>query len=180
MAPPGVLDLSIRRCDHVIELGLAGDLDLATAHCLREAMAWLRFTQKRDQTIVIDTRALDFVAVAGYRALRAELVGPDGLPDPSVVWIVGPVITRFESALGTALANGVSRIPPAAPASRASACCSPTHRSSLGSGWTSSRPPRRSSRAAEGQAAETKVLLHLYDNRRPSDVAHSQAPARTS
>ena len=47
MAPPGALDVSIRRRDHVIELSLAGDLDLATAHRLREAMAWLRFTQER-------------------------------------------------------------------------------------------------------------------------------------
>ena len=122
MAPPGVLDVSIRRRDHVVELGLAGDLDLATAHLLREAIAWLRFTQERDQTIVVDTRGLDFVAVAGYRALRAELVGPDGAPDRSVVCITGPVITRFESALGTALASGVSRIPHA---SRAAARCSP-------------------------------------------------------
>jgi anti-anti-sigma factor len=125
MAPPGVLDVSIRRRDHVVELGLAGDLDLATAHRLREAMTWLRFTLDRDQTIVIDTRALDFVAVAGYRALRAELVGPDGVPDRSVVCITGPVITRFESALGTALASGVSRIPHASRASRAAARCSP-------------------------------------------------------
>lgn len=113
MNPAGVLDMSIRRRGDVVELALAGDLDLATAHLLREAMTWLRFTQERGQTIVIDTRPLGFVAAAGYRALRAALVRPNGLPDPDVVCIVGPVVARFESAVGTALAGEAARtVPP--------------------------------------------------------------------
>jgi anti-anti-sigma factor len=105
----GVLDVSIHRRGDVVELALAGDLDLATAHILREAITWLRFTQELGQTIVVDTRSLDFVAVAGYRALLAALVRPDGVPDPAVVCIVGPVVARFESALGAALAGVASR-----------------------------------------------------------------------
>jgi anti-anti-sigma factor len=104
--PPTALDVSIRRQGDVVELALAGDLDLATAHVLREAMTWLRFAQAPGQTIVIDTRSLDFVAVAGYRALRAAMVRADGTPDPGVACIVGPVVARFESALGAALAGG--------------------------------------------------------------------------
>jgi anti-anti-sigma regulatory factor len=96
----------IRRRGDVVELALAGDLDLATAYLLRDAMTWLRFAQEPGQTIVIDTRSLAFVAVAGYRALRAALLRPGGVPDPGVVCIVGPVVARFESALRTALADG--------------------------------------------------------------------------
>jgi anti-anti-sigma regulatory factor len=120
----GTLDLSIRRGDRVVELGLSGDLDLATASRLREAIAWLRFSRERDQTIVIDTRHLDFVAVAGYRALRAALVAPDGSPDPSVVCIDGPVVARLESAITASRTSGTSRTPRA---SRASARRSPSH-----------------------------------------------------
>jgi hypothetical protein len=97
--PPGTLDLSIRRRGGVIELGLAGDLDMATAPRLGEAMAWLRFSRGHASTIVIDTSDVDFIAAAGYRALQAALVGPDGLWDPRVVLIVGPAVARLEAAL---------------------------------------------------------------------------------
>jgi hypothetical protein len=101
-APPpasGTLDLSIRRRGAVIELGLAGDLDMATAPRLGEAMAWLRFSRGPAATIVIDTSDVDFIAAAGYRALQAALVGPDGLWDPRVALIVGPAVARIEAAI---------------------------------------------------------------------------------
>jgi hypothetical protein len=141
MAPAGLLDMSIRRRGDVVELALAGDLDLATVHVLREAMTWLRFTQERGQAIVIDTQALDFVAVAGYRALRAELVQPGGAPDPKVTCIVGPVIARFESALGTALAQSGGCVPPRARGPRTL-----THNS------LDTTPPRRPRAARANQA----------------------------
>lgn len=112
MPAAGVLDVSIRRHDRVVEIALAGDLDLATAPRLREAMTWLRFSRDPGQTIVIDTRRLEFIAAAGYRALRAELVGPDGSADPSVACIDGRAVARLESAIS---------------ASRASARFSPSH-----------------------------------------------------
>ena len=43
--PPGTLDLSIHRRGAVIELGLSGELDIATALRLGEAMAWLRISR---------------------------------------------------------------------------------------------------------------------------------------
>ena len=100
--PPGTLDLSIRRRGAVIELGLAGDLDMATAARLGEAMAWLRFSRGPAATIVIDTSDVDFIAAAGYRALQTALVGPDGLWDPRVALIVGPAVARIEAAISAA------------------------------------------------------------------------------
>jgi hypothetical protein len=97
--PPGVLDLSIDRRGAVVELGLSGELDMATAPRLAQAMAWLRSSSGAATTIVIDTRDVDFIAAAGYHALQAALVRPDGLWDPHVVVIVGPVLTRFEAAI---------------------------------------------------------------------------------
>lgn len=97
--PPGVLDLSIRRRGGVIELGLVGDLDMATAPRLGEAMAWLRVSRGPAPTIVIDTTDLDFVAAAGYHALQSVLVRPDGLWDPRVVLVVGPALARREAAI---------------------------------------------------------------------------------
>jgi len=80
--PPGMLAMSIQRRGAVIELGLSGDLDMATAPRLRDAMAWLRVSSDPTTTIVIDTSDVDFIAAAGYRALQAALVGPNGLWDP--------------------------------------------------------------------------------------------------
>jgi hypothetical protein len=97
--PPGVLDLSIHRRGAVLELGLSGELDLATAPRLAEAMAWLRSSNGAATTIVIDTSDVDFIAAAGYHALQAALLRPDGLWDPRVVLVVGPVLTRFEAAI---------------------------------------------------------------------------------
>ena len=97
--PPGILDLSIRRRGAVIELVLAGDLDMATAPRLGEAMAWLRCSCGAAPTILIDTSDLDFIAAAGYRALQAALVRPDGLWDPRVLLVVGPAVARLEAAI---------------------------------------------------------------------------------
>lgn len=99
---PGMLALSIQRGGAVIELGLSGDLDMATAPRLREAMAWLRFSSEPATTIVIDTTDVDFIAAAGYRALQAALVGPNGLWDPRVALIVGPAVARLEAAISAA------------------------------------------------------------------------------
>jgi hypothetical protein len=100
--PPGMLALSIQRPGAVIELGLSGDLDMATAPRLGEAMAWLRFSGDPATTIVIDTSNVDFIAAAGYRALQAALVGPNGLWDPRVAPIVGPAVARLEAAISAA------------------------------------------------------------------------------
>jgi hypothetical protein len=98
-APPGMLGLSIQRRGSVIDLGLSGDLDMATAPRLGEAMAWLRVSSGPGTTIVIDTSDVDFIAAAGYRALQAALVGPNGLWDPRVALIVGPAVARLEAAI---------------------------------------------------------------------------------
>lgn len=86
-----VLDLEQR--DHLVELQLAGDLDLASAGRLTAAMAWLR--RRWRHTIVIDTTRLDFVDLAGYRALKNSVYGPDGTRDPRVVYVVGAALARL-------------------------------------------------------------------------------------
>ena len=101
-SPPGTLDLSIQRHGTIIELGLAGDLDLATASRIGEAMAWLRSSSDPGTTIVIDTTRVEFIAAAGYRALEAARVGPSGLWDPHVALIVGPAVARLEAAISAA------------------------------------------------------------------------------
>jgi hypothetical protein len=67
----------------VVELSLSGELDLATAPRLAEAMAWIRASSGVATTIVIDTGEIEFMAAAGYHALHAALVRPDGLWDPT-------------------------------------------------------------------------------------------------
>jgi hypothetical protein len=104
--PPGTLGLSVRRRGALVELGLAGDLDLATAPRLGEAMAWLRCSRGRAPTIVIDTTDLDFVAAAGYHALQEVQVRRDGLWDPRVVLVVGPALARLEAAISAASTPG--------------------------------------------------------------------------
>jgi hypothetical protein len=103
-APPGMLGLWIRRRGAVVDLGVSGDLDMATASRLEDAMTWLRFSCGPATTIVIDTSDVDFVAAAGYRALQAALVGPNGLWDPHVALIVGPAVARLEAAISAASA----------------------------------------------------------------------------
>lgn len=98
-SPPSTLDLSIRRRGAVIELGLSGDLDMATAPRVREAMAWLRFSRGARPTVVIDTTDLAFISTGGYRALQAAQVGANGLWDPRVALIVGPAVARLEAAI---------------------------------------------------------------------------------
>jgi anti-anti-sigma regulatory factor len=87
-----------------VELELAGDLDLASAARLRAAMSWLR--RRYPRTIVVDTRRLDFVDLAGYRALRSSLAGSDGQPDPRTVYVVGEVVARLQHHLALATAVG--------------------------------------------------------------------------
>jgi hypothetical protein len=139
-ALPGVLDVSIRRRGNVIELRLAGALDAASAPRLGEAMALSRVMSStphaahraaRDgrrghaATIVIDTSDIVDVDAAGYRALQAALVGPDGLWDRAVAWIVGPAVALFEAStlrrLGPSTRDGDdgSRRPPRREPSRA-------------------------------------------------------------
>lgn len=101
---PATIDLSIRRRSTVIELDISGELDMATAPHLGEAIAWLRSSTGPATTIVIDTSGVDFIAVAGYRALLSALVGPDGLWDPRVSIIVGPAVARLEAAISAASA----------------------------------------------------------------------------
>jgi hypothetical protein len=104
--PPSMLAMSIQRRGAVIELGLSGDLDMATAQRLGDAMAWLRFSSDPTTTIVIDTSDVDFIAAAGYRALQAALVGPNGLWDPRVALVVGPAVARLEAAISAASGAG--------------------------------------------------------------------------
>jgi hypothetical protein len=100
--PAGTIELSIHRRGGVIELDVSGELDMATATRLGEAMAWLRMTTRPATTIVINTTDVDFIAAAGYRALLAALVGPNGLWDRRVALIVGPAVVRLEAAIAAA------------------------------------------------------------------------------
>jgi hypothetical protein len=94
--------VSVERRGAVVGLDLAGELDMATAPRVGEAMAWLRASTAPGTTIVIDTTRIDFVAAAGYRAVRAALVGPDGLWDARVTLVVGPALARLEAAISAA------------------------------------------------------------------------------
>ena len=121
---PGVLDVSIRRCGNVVELSLSGALDLASAPRLGEAMALARDMASmrcsvhpvragdrrrgHGATIVIDTGDIALVDSVGYQALHAALVGPNGLWDPGVAWIVGPAVATFETRSGSN-ASGLRR-----------------------------------------------------------------------
>ena len=99
--PPGTLVVSVERRGAVVALELAGELDMATAPRVGEAMAWLRAGTRPRTTIVIDTTGVDFIAAAGYRALRAALVGPEGVWS-RVALIVGPAVARLEAAISAA------------------------------------------------------------------------------
>jgi hypothetical protein len=112
---PGTLDVSIRRRGNVIELSLAGDLDTGTASRLGEAMAlardmataprpsdatgWRCRGRRHAATIGIDTSDVDILDAAGYQALQAALVGPSGLWDPGVAWILGPAVAALEASI---------------------------------------------------------------------------------
>jgi hypothetical protein len=113
-ALPGVLDVSIRRRGNVIELRLAGALDAAGAPRFGEAMALARVMastphavhraaardcrRRRAATMVIDTSDVVDVDASGYQALQDALVGPDGLWDRGVAWIVGAAVAMFEAS----------------------------------------------------------------------------------
>jgi anti-anti-sigma factor len=88
-----------------LELRLRGDLDADTAARLEDAMGWARRLGR--QSIVIDTRGLDFVDVAGHRALEAALERADGSRDPTVVWIVGPAVARIHELVAVTRARRV-------------------------------------------------------------------------
>jgi anti-anti-sigma factor len=107
--PPGTLVVSVERRGDVVGLDLAGELDMATAPRVGEAMAWLRASTGPGTTIVIDTTGVDFIAAAGYRAVRAALVGPHGLWDARVVLVVGPAVARLEAAISAASGRPVMR-----------------------------------------------------------------------
>jgi hypothetical protein len=99
-APPGGLKLTLEPRADAVVLRLAGDLDLATAGRFLAAMAWLRRRHRR--IIVVDTRQLDFIDLAGFRALDASLRGPDGCCDWRIVYVVGDVLARLEAHLAAA------------------------------------------------------------------------------
>jgi anti-anti-sigma factor len=104
--PPGTLVVSVERRGAVVALNLSGDLDMATAPRVGEAMAWLRASSGPGTTIVIDTTDVDFIAAAGYRAVRASLVGPNHRWDSHVALIVGPAVARLETAISAASGPG--------------------------------------------------------------------------
>jgi anti-anti-sigma regulatory factor len=82
-----------------VELKLAGELDLLTAPRLLAAMEWLR--RRYRHVIVIDTRDLRFVDLAGYRAFEASLHDAAGDRDPRVVYVVGDALAYLQSVLTT-------------------------------------------------------------------------------
>ena len=100
--PPGTLVVSVERRGAVVALALSG----AARHGHRppgrrgDGLAPRRHRPRT--TIVIDSTGVDFIAAAGYRALRAALVGPEGVWDARVALIVGPVVARLEAAISAA------------------------------------------------------------------------------
>jgi hypothetical protein len=96
------LQLRLRPRARLVELDLAGDLDLASAPRLEAAVRWLRTRYHR--TIVLDTRHLDFVDLHGYRALRAALdADADDDRGPRTIYVVGDVLARFQHHLAAAI-----------------------------------------------------------------------------
>lgn len=107
--PDGVtLSLRSRPRRHAVELRLAGDLDLANAPRLLAAMAWLR--RRHRHVIVIDTRDLSFVDVAGYRAFEASLNDPTGARDPRVVYVAGAVLAHLQGLLTSITGRAAPRL----------------------------------------------------------------------
>jgi anti-anti-sigma regulatory factor len=104
---PDGLHLDLKKRDRLVELELAGDLDLASAGRLDAAMTWLR--RRYPHTIVVDTRRLGFVDLAGYRALQSALTGTDGRRDLRTLYVVGDVVARLQHHL--ALATSLSAHP---------------------------------------------------------------------
>lgn len=104
------LTISVERRGDVVELCLAGELDTSNAARLDEAMDWLRHERERRAggSIVVDTRPLRFVDVAGHRAIGRVALRPDGTPDPEVICIVGPVVARMRRLLAMATMTGTA------------------------------------------------------------------------
>lgn len=101
-----VLGLSRRR--HAVELGLAGDLDLINVPRFLAAMGWLR--RRTRQVIVVDTRGLDFVDLAGYRAFEASLQDRSGARDPRILYVVGDALARVQLGLRAVTGIGPPRL----------------------------------------------------------------------
>lgn len=80
-------------------LRLRGDLDLAAAPLLTDAVASYRLRHP-DRHVVIDTSELHFIDVSGLRALQRAMSRPDGTHDPSVVHVAGPAVRRLTAAIG--------------------------------------------------------------------------------
>ncbi|HEY3140958.1 MAG TPA: hypothetical protein VGJ86_07500 [Acidimicrobiales bacterium] len=101
-----MLGLSRRR--HAVELGLAGDLDLINVPRFLAAMGWLR--RRTRQVIVVDTRGLDFVDLAGYRAFEASLQDRSGARDPRILYVVGDALARVQLGLRAVTGIGPPRL----------------------------------------------------------------------
>jgi anti-anti-sigma factor len=105
----GGLQLGLRKRRAAVELTLAGELDLVTAPRLLAAMEWLR--RRYRHVIVVDTRDLEFVDLAGYRAFDACLRDPaDGERDPRVVYVVGDALAHLQSILAAITGSGSPRL----------------------------------------------------------------------
>jgi hypothetical protein len=79
------------------ELVLRGELDIGGAQRVLDAMAWCR--RRGRGLMVVDTRGLTFIDVAGYRALRQALNCPPGEPAGCSVHRAGPVVIALERHL---------------------------------------------------------------------------------
>jgi hypothetical protein len=100
--PPGILVVWVERRGAVVALELSGELDMATAPRVGEAMAGSAPALPPADDHRDRHHGVDFIAAAGYRALRAALVGRDGVWDARVALIVGPVVARVEAAISAA------------------------------------------------------------------------------
>ena len=102
------LVLGLSRRSHSVELELAGDLDMVNAPRFLAAMGWLR--RRTRQIIVVDTRRLNFVDLAGYRAFEASLHDRSGARDPRILYVVGDALARVQRAVRAVTSSGTPRL----------------------------------------------------------------------
>ena len=104
------LEMDVTARGRAVQLHLAGDLDVASAGRFTAAVSWLRRTGR---LVIVDTRRLQFVGLAGDRALQ-DAAGYDelGRPDPHVVVLVGPAVARFRDVLSRLTATATSATMP--------------------------------------------------------------------